>query len=59
MAGHLGYEMYRMGTELKRHHLYANAAQVAAWMEFQAHEQILENVDRFKYLVQMLYFDES
>ena len=58
-AGHLGNKMFKRGAEQKRHRLAATYAQAVAGKDFLEQDQILENVDTFKYLSMMLYFDES
>ena len=57
--GLLGNEMYGGGEEQNHHHLSSKAAQVAVGMEFRPRDQILEKADTFKYLIQMMSFDNS
>ena len=58
-AGHLRTKIFRSRVDKKRRRLAVNAAWIATGTEFRAHDRILENVDMFKCLGQMLYFDES
>ena len=58
-AGNLGKKCAGGGGGgQKKRCLAENSARVAAGMEFRSHDQILEKVDTFKHLVQMLYFDD-
>ena len=58
-AGHLRTKFFRRGVDKKRRRLAVNAAWIATGTEFRAHDRILENVDMFRCIGQMLYFDES
>ena len=57
LAGRLGTKICRRGSEWNCRHIAANAAQVEAGKEFQAHDHIIYKVNTFKYLVRMLCFD--
>ena len=58
-VGHLGTIMFKSGGKRKHHHLAATAAQVEAGTEFWAQDQVLENLDTFKYLERKISFDKS
>ena len=55
--GHFVTTMCRRGVKCKHHHLAVTDAQVSAGTEFRAQYQVLEQLDTFKYLGRMLYFD--
>ena len=59
MLGHIGNKMFRRGVERNHIRLAANEALVSAETEFWARDHILDNLDTFKYLIQILSFDES
>ena len=59
MLGHIGNKMFRRGVERNHICLAANEALVSAETEFWARDHILDNLDTFKYLIQILSFDES
>ena len=58
-AGHLGTAMCKIGSEKKHRRLAATVNRLEVGTEFQTRDQVLEKVDIFKYLVRMLYFDDS
>ena len=58
VAGHIGTTMCKIGGNINHHHLSTTAFQVAAGTEFQAEDQVLENLDTFNYLGRMMSFDD-
>ena len=58
-VGHLGTAMCKRGAEQKRRYLAINTIHLEVVMEFRARDQVLENVDTFKYLGRILSYNYS
>ena len=58
-VGHLGTARCKRRAEKRRHRLSPTVARVATGTEFQERDQVIENLDTFKYLGEILSFDNS